>query len=116
MLSVRQVAPEAQLLTAPLVQGLLLGLHSLIDSGMSGCNSGFGSRCWREREGMLSYQPADDKTSSGATSEFAHLSNIVMSPPVVLPHLPLIKFNLTELPYLSMNDRTQSRGKKVLLD
>jgi hypothetical protein len=37
------VGPEAELGTAPLVVGYLNGVSSLIDIGLSNCNSGFGN-------------------------------------------------------------------------
>ena len=56
-------APEAGLATAPLVIGLLNGLTSLVESGLSSCNNGFGSACanWRLRQGYPSVEWSDGR-------------------------------------------------------
>ena len=61
------VAPEAQVLTGTQMIGLLNGLHSLIDHGLSRCASGFGGEtgsCQWPAAGGLAFAPADDDAAA----------------------------------------------------
>ena len=61
------VAPEAQVLTGTQMIGLLNGLHSLIDHGLSRCASGFGGEtgsCQWPAAGGLAFAPADDAAAA----------------------------------------------------
>ena len=58
-----QTAPEAELATPPNVIGLLNGLHSLIDHGLTSCDAGFGSTAVRRKCGQDSEVPPDGELS-----------------------------------------------------
>ncbi|KAH8056390.1 hypothetical protein JL721_9990 [Aureococcus anophagefferens] len=65
------VAPEAQVLTGTQMIGLLNGLHSLIDHGLSRCASGFGGEtgsCQWPAAGGLAFAPADGAAAAAASS------------------------------------------------
>ena len=65
-------APEAGLATAPLIIGLLNGLSSLVDYGLSNCASGFGRTCASSQlrkkylvtDGQLEFAPQGENTSA----------------------------------------------------
>ena len=65
-------APEAGLATAPLIIGLLNGLSSLVDYGLSNCASGFGRTCASSQlrkkylvtDGQLEFAPQGNNTAA----------------------------------------------------
>lgn len=65
-------APEAGLATAPRIMGLLNGLSSLVDYGLSACASGFGRTCAKSQlrkkylvtDGQLEFAPQGENTSA----------------------------------------------------
>ena len=64
------VAPEAQLATTPMTIGLINGISSLIDHGMTSCGRGFGPWVDREHDHRCSKStpgPADGYLRVGAT-------------------------------------------------
>jgi len=121
------VSPESQLLTAPLLQGLVLGMHSLIDLGLMSCSYGFGSSCRSHAEGYLMFRANESDlidsidqldlllTSGRLTPESrevveaAYMSEIHVSAPAALRMaqkiiVSLPEFHTTNL-YVSMGER-----------
>jgi cullin-associated NEDD8-dissociated protein 1 len=77
------VSPQSQLATAPNILGFLNGVTSLVDNGLTSCDSGFattanhgGRRCSKPSEladGFLTYQPQ----SSNATEIVEELNTVL---------------------------------------
>ena len=64
-------SPEAQIMTTPPIIGMINGLSSLVDNGLTNCNSGFGSSCPNPNPpvGRLQWAPPNGATPDQIVDE-----------------------------------------------